>query len=253
MNETELEIDIQSLLEIIWNRKKTLIFLLILCIGLGIAFTLYVVKPMYRSSTTLILSKPITEDVNDTNDYITQNDILLNQKLVSTYAEIIRSYEIGSKIIQNLGLNITEADLSNRITVSSVKDTVIIQITVRDRDPQMATNIANEAAKVFSEEIERIYKIQNISIIDRAMVPSSAYNINHIRDIAVAIGIAIVLDVLIALVVMYSDTTIKSAEEIEKMFDVPVLGVIGKFTEDVSKVADKLTPVKVKKQRRKRA
>jgi len=249
MGESEIEIDIRTLLEIIWSRKKTLMFLLILCISLGMMFTLYVVKPMYKASTTLILSKPITEDINDTNDYITQNDILLNQRLVSTYAEIIKSHEISTRIISNLGLNMTPEELSDRISVSSVKDTVIIQIAVKDRDSQMAARIANEAAKVFSEEIERIYKIQNISIIDKAMAADIPYNINHLRDIAVAIGVAIMLDILIAFIILFSDTTIKSAEEIEEIIGLPVLGVVAKLTEDVNKIADKLTPVK--KQRRK--
>ena len=254
MDETgELEIDIKTLLEIIWNRKITLIILLIMSIVLGTVYTLYVVKPIYRSSTTLILSKPITEDANDTNEYITQSDILLNRQLVSTYAEIMKSNEIATKIIQNLNLDLSAPELSKRITVSSVKDTVIIQIAVKDRDAQMAVNIANEAAKVFGEEIEKIYKIQNISIIDKALKPSSPYNINHARDIAIAVGIGIMINILIALIIMFLDTSIKSAEEIETKFGLPVLGVIGKFTEDVNKVADKLTPVKKPKKGRKKS
>ena len=64
------------------------------------------------------------------------------------------------------------------ITVSSVKDTEIINVEVSNEDPKEAKKIVNEIANVFSSEIITIYNLKNIKVIDSGMVSENPYNVN---------------------------------------------------------------------------
>ena len=46
--------------------------------------------------------------------------------------------------------------VKNKITVKAVQDTEIIEITVKDKDPNFAAKVANEIATVFSEKVVEI-------------------------------------------------------------------------------------------------
>ena len=112
------------------------------------------------------------------------------------------------------------------ISVTSVKDTEVIKITVSHENALYAAKIANEIAKVFSEKINEIYKINNIYIVDEAEVAEAPSNINHAKDILLFAFIGLVLSLSYTFVLNMLDTTVKTQEEIEKNYDIPVLATI---------------------------
>ena len=90
------------------------------------------------------------------------------------------------QVSSNLNLSEEEINkLKDEITVQSVQDTEIIEITVKDVDPNFAAKVANEIAKVFSKKIVEIYNISNVYILDKAEPESEPCNINHIKDVFV--------------------------------------------------------------------
>ena len=58
--------------------------------------------PMYQSSTTIVL----TRESDDSQKY-TQSDVLLNQNLVPTYSNIIKSRSVLKQVINNKNLDYT--------------------------------------------------------------------------------------------------------------------------------------------------
>ena len=153
---------------------------------------------------------------------------LLNQKLVSTYREIIKSRRILERVINDLELDIEVSELSKRISVVNEQDTEIIKISVADEDSEDAKNIADSIARVFSNEITKIYSIKNISVIDYAREATAPYNISPVKETAIALILGAVLGCGIVFVMYYFDTTVKSAEEIEEKLKLPVLGTVPK-------------------------
>lgn len=219
------ELDLKELFQIFWNKKVQIILIVAIFMVIGVIYTIGFVTPMYKSSTTLVLAKG--EDSGNsqtvTTDSITTTDLTLNSKLVSTYSELIKSKKIVRKVISNLKIDTNEDAIRNNISVESVKDTEIIKIIVSNEDPTYAAKIANEMAKVFTEEIVKIFKINNVSIIDEAEIEDVPANINHAKDIIIFAAIGLVIAVMYVLIANMLDTTIKTAEEVEKLFKVPVL------------------------------
>lgn len=232
------ELDLKELFNLFWSKKAAIILIILIFIVIGVIYTMGFTTPMYSSSTTLVLATSGNNDTN-TNTTITATEITVNSKLVSTYSELVKSKNILRQVISNLGIKVDEDNLRKNITVSSVKDTELIEITVKNENPAYSAQIANEIAKVFTEKVKEIYNIDNVQIVDEAEVSDAPSNINHKKDVVIFAFIGIVVAVCYVLVANMLDTTVKTAEDIEKGFKVPVLASIPIYETDIQKVKGK--------------
>ena len=220
----EEELDLKEMITLFWNKKVKIFLIVAIFIAIGVIYTVGFVTPVYTSSTTLLLAK--SESSADKTDTITATDITLNSKLVSTYSTLVQSKSVLRQVISNLEMNLDEEVLKKNVTVTQEKDTEIIRISVTNEDATTAEKLANETAKVFMQKVSEIYKINNVQIVDQAEVSTSPSNVNHVKDVFVFACIGIVLSVIYVIIANMLDTTIKSAEEVEKNFKVPVLASI---------------------------
>jgi len=72
-------------------------------------------------------------------------------------------------------------------------------------------------------------RANNISIIDRAEVPTGRFKPNLTLNLAIGCLLGIVLGVLLAFLLEFLDDTLKTPEDIEQRLKVPVLGIIPKL------------------------
>ena len=231
------ELDLKQLVNIFWNKRLHVISIVLIFLIIGKVYTFLFVTPKYKSYTSLVLARSESTKENETDtSTITQTDITLNQKLVSTYSELVKSKNVLREVIKNLNINESEENLKDNITVSAVKDTELIQITVTNYYPDRASDIANEIAKVFTKKVGEIYNINNVYIVDEAERANTPYNINHIKDIAIFIAIGLIVSVGYVLISNLLDTTVKSAEDIEKELGVVALASIPLLKDDTKKM-----------------
>ena len=221
------ELDLKELFNLFWNKKLQIILIVLIFIVLGVIYTVGFTTPMYTSSTTLLLAGTEKQEgqAQATNS-ITATDITINSNLVSTYSELVKSKNVLSQVISNLEIDINEDELRKNISVTAVKDTELIEIAVTTQNPEYAPKIANETAKVFIQKVAEFYNINNVHIVDEAEISQEPSNINHQKDIIIFAFIGLVVAVVYVLVANMLDTTIKTAEEIEKYFKVPVLASV---------------------------
>lgn len=225
------ELDLKELFNIFWNKKTEIILITLIFAVVGVIYSFCFVKPEYKSKTTLVLATSNDSKKTSTNgEAITQTELTLNSKLVSTYSEIIKRKTVLNQVMNNLNIkDLTEEQLKNSIKVSAVSDTELIEITVVNENASYACRIANEIAKVFSEKVTQIYNINNIYILDEAEVEQNPYNINHAKDILIFIFIGLVVAVVKVLISNMLDNTIKTEQDIEKNTGLLVLAQIPEF------------------------
>lgn len=217
-------IDLKELFEY-YKSKFGIVILFVALVGiLGCLYGLFIQKPMYKSSTSIVLISEAKD-----NSQLTYNDVSVNQNLVSTYSEIVKSKRVLSQVINNLNLNYTYGALSNNIEVSSVTGTQIIKITVTDENSKTAMKVANEIGKVFAKEIPELYNISNVNILDTAEQPSSAYNVNITKQSAISLLAGLVLGLGIVFVMYYFDRSVKNASQIEDKLKLPVLATVREY------------------------
>ena len=88
------ELDLKEIFNLFWNKKIQIILIVAAFTIAGIVYTLGFVKPLYTSSTTLVLAKIENQKNQTGDDTITTSDITLNSKLVSTYSELVKSKKV---------------------------------------------------------------------------------------------------------------------------------------------------------------
>lgn len=223
------ELDLKELFMIFWNRKLEIILITLIMIAIGVIYSYFFIVPQYSATTTLVLVQQSSVDQNGEGS-ITQADLTINSKLVSTYSELVKSKAVLSEVVESLGVDgLKEDDIRNNITVQSRKDTEIIEITVKNLDPNLAAQISNKIAEIFSEKVVEIYSISNIYILDRAEPNENPCNINHVKDIVIFAFIGIVISAVFVLVANMLDTTIKTEQDIENATGLLVLSSIPNY------------------------
>lgn len=219
------EINLKEVYSYFKSRLLWMILAIVVIVIIGNVYTILTRIPMYQSNTTIVL-------VGESKKEYSQTDSQLNQNLIGTYSEIITSRKVLQQVIDNLKLKMTVDELSQNITTSSVEDTEIIRITVNNEKKKMAVKIADEVASVFSEEIQDIYNLENVAIIDKAEVAKEPYNINYVKDNVIYLMIGVVLSFGVVFVMYYFDTTIKSSEIVEEKLGLTVIGIVPKESKE---------------------
>ena len=212
------EIDISQLLDYFKSKIVYIIFAMALAFAASAIYVYNFRVPEYTSYTTVLLTQ--------SGESINANDLNMNNSLVSNYSEIIKSKRVLKQVISNLNLDYEFGQLQGKIVVGEVNDTDLIKISVTDADAELAADIANEIADVFSKEIPIIYGTQNTSIIDVAEVSKVASSASALKIILIVTLAGAFVAVGVVFVIFYFDTTIKNEEEIEKLTGLPVIGII---------------------------
>ena len=214
------EINLKELFDYFIDKIKYIIIATLVCCLIGGIYTKFLTVPMYKSSTTVILGS------NQEGTGITQSDISINNNLVSTYAEIIKSRRVLEQVQKELNESYTYKELASEISVSSINNTQIIKITVEDNNALNAKIIANLVAKVFTIEVPELYNLDNVHILDVAIEEDEPYNINVAKSSIIGGLLGLVLSSGIFFVIYYFDRTAKSVEQVEEVLQMPILGSV---------------------------
>ena len=239
------EINLRDLL--IYFRKHLLLFfaMVILCVSAGTAYTILVQKPEYKSRATIILS-------SDKSKTTVQSEITANKNLIETYTEVVKSHRVLDRVIEENNLKESYEALSAKINVSSLKNTEIISISVVDANVYRSYEIANWVADIFKEEISQIYNDTSVNILDHAVEPRSPYNVDVVKQEIIYTAAGMVLGGGIILVLFYFDRTIKTTEQIEEIFKLPIFGKVHKLETEKQKKKRKKLEAKLAKLEAKR-
>jgi len=220
------EINLKDLFNYYMEKLFHIIIITSVVVMIGFIYGVFIQKPKYESSTSLIL----TGFSNSSEDgSINTNDLSINQKLLATYQQITTSRKVLNQVIEELDLDYNVTDLASKINVTSIADTEIIKITVADKKPNLAYKITSKIAKVFSNEVKEIYNVSNVSILDEAEIPEQSSNIGIFKILIISIILGLFISCVYVFILFYFDTTIKNVEQIEERFDIPILGTVPDF------------------------
>jgi succinoglycan biosynthesis transport protein ExoP len=99
--------------------------------------------PIYRSTLRLLIDEP---PGSSGTDYA---QLLLEQRLALTYAEIIETRSVLEETISQLGLSYSTSQLQSMVSTAVLRDTKVIDVSVEDADPVRVAAIANTIGEVF--------------------------------------------------------------------------------------------------------
>jgi capsular polysaccharide biosynthesis protein len=100
-------------------------------------------------------------------------------------------------VIEELNLSTTSTLLNGQITVNSEENSQVVNITVQDKTPKQAVEIANTIASVFQEEVKTLMDVNNVNILAAAQLPDNPSPIkpNPMLNMAIAAVVGLMLGV----------------------------------------------------------
>lgn len=224
--EQEMTLDIMEIAGIIKKRFWIITSITIAAALISGIISFCFIKPMYESKISVVINKtPTTQQSTLNND-----DIMMFQNLVKTYAAIAESRTVAQNTINSLGLGkvLTLDALQKQITVTPETNTQIMDITVKDSNAVMARNKVDALSKAFINESKRIFPDGNVQTIDAATVPKKPVSPNKKLNVAIAFFLGLMLSVGLSFLMEYMDNTFKNESAVEKYVGLPVIGVIPK-------------------------
>lgn len=225
----EENINISEIFEALKKRYK-------LIIGITLAFTIiaavlsfFVIKPKYEITTKLFIGKEINQSQKQQYD---SNDVMMYQKLLTTYAEVIQTDDLIQKGLNKGHINLEVKDIKSGLKVTPRADTQILEISYTGTDKLQGVNIVKDITDEFVKESKKLIPNGNIQVIEQAKMPENPVSPNKKLNILIAFVLGIMVSVGLSLLLEFMDNTYKSKEDVENYLDIPVIGVIPEFDEE---------------------
>lgn len=215
---TEVEINIFNLLKKLWKKKFLITFVAIAFATAGLFYSLFIVTPQYISSTRIYVITP--------NNSITAQDLQAGSFLANDYKEIITSTDVLEKVISSEKLNYPSSQLLQKITVSILKDTRVISISVEDANPKMSQKLANSVREAAVSKIKAVTQVEDITTLEKGNLPKAPSSPNIKKNVLIGFIVGAGLSTIVLVIMGILDDRVNTEEDIEKALGLTSLGIV---------------------------
>lgn len=164
MEDQEYTIDLMEVAEIISENRKPIAKITCLCIALAILYLL-VASPVYESEALLRIKQQ--QGIGSSLlDAATGGNAAMNQRQMSTYAEILKSRSVVVPVIEateqekNGKYPAYEGYVQGRITTSPFKDTDILSVKTRANEPGKAQKANQALLAAFLQRMTELTRVE---------------------------------------------------------------------------------------------
>ena len=233
--EEKMEIDLKGLAKDVFKR----VWIIVLCAAvLGAATLIYTynfVTPTYKATVTFY----VNNNSEATSNSVSSSNLAVALQLTKSYVNIIQSDRVLGKVVQNAEFtSLTAADIRKMMTAEVMDETEMFSVSIISPNPKMSADIANAIAEHAPSEIRNVIEGSNAKVVDKATVPTEQYAPNYLISGILGTLIGAVLATVVIAIYLLSDNRVKSAEDLTRVCQLPVLGTIPDFME-AAKYAEK--------------
>ncbi|WP_375089638.1 YveK family protein [Peribacillus sp. RS7] len=223
----EETISIKDIYKTLKKRWKLIMLLTLIAALISGTISYFLLTPVYQSSTQILVNQKQSENQLDSIQ------IKSNIDMINTYSVIIKSPAILGKVIDELDLDQSVDQLSEKITINSQENSQVFSLTVQDSNPSQAVEIANTVSSTFQKEIKDIMKVDNVSILAKAEVKENPTPVkpSPLLNIAIAVVVGLMAGIGLAFLLECMDNTIRDEKDIETILELPLLGSIQKISQ----------------------
>lgn len=209
-----------ELLTLLRKHLKLVIMLPIVCmVAMGLASVL-MMSDTYTATTDMYV---LASSEGSNSSSALSSDLSASQMLTNDVATLLQSDRVMSDAADQLGLpNLRGYD----ITVTSESTTRVITLQVTSSDAQGSANVANALADCVSNVAQEVMNVESVNVIDEAPTPEAPSGPNRMLYVAVAGMAGLFAAVAIVVLMDVIDTRVRSAEDVEELLELPVIGRI---------------------------
>jgi len=217
----ERELGLDELFEALKKRWLMIVTITLIVTIASAALSFFIIKPKYEASTKFFIGK----DESEKESY-SQDEVMMYQKLMKTYSEAIKTKDLLSRGLKGISLKLEPSEILKNLTVVTVEDTQILQIKYKSKNPQEAKVVIEGVSDEFIKTAKELVPNGNIKVIEAVELPKKPVSPNIIMNIAIAFALGMIVAVGLAFLLEFLGNTFKNKEQLEREFEIPVIGII---------------------------
>ena len=218
---TEEVISISEIIDAVKKRWKMIAATTLATTIIAIIVCFFIITPTYEANTKVFIGK----EASSTEGY-NSSDVAMYQNLLQTYSELIKTKDLISNAIEKSEYELDANEVLNNLSVTTVTNTQIIQISYKSISPKIAKNILESVTEEFIVTAQELVPNGNVRMIESVQLPEQPVAPNKKINIAIGFILGIIVGFALVLLIEYLDNTYKNKEKLENDLDIPVLGVI---------------------------
>lgn len=213
-------VTIQKIIGILLGRIKFIILATIVATLIFFMYSKLFVVPQYSTSAMIYVQNYDSgaSGSNKDNAKIYSSDISGSSTLAGICVTLFQNSD-----------DITTLYNGCYVSMSVNEGTFFITISVSGDDPQKCANVANQIADQAEVVFKDSFKYGQIGTIRDAKVPGAPYSPNNVKTALIGFVVGLVFSCLISILLELIDATIKSDDDIQKLYGLPVFAEIPDF------------------------
>lgn len=218
----ENSLDLSKFMKSIKKNWKLLLILPIIFMLIALLMTMFLMKPKYESNTQVLVNQ------KEKKSELMAQEVQSNIQLVNTYSEIVKSPRILDEVAKK-NKKYSASEIKSMLTATTQAESQILNVNVESGSKKDAEKVANDIAKVFSDEMPEIMNVDNVTILSKANGTASKVSPSLIINLAIGLILGLILALIIIILKEIFDKRIRTEEDIERELNIPVLGSIQKL------------------------
>ncbi|MDY2630712.1 MAG: Wzz/FepE/Etk N-terminal domain-containing protein [Clostridium sp.] len=214
-------ISLEELFEALKKRWLMIVCITLIATMVSATLSFFVIKPKYEANTKVFIGKEEGE-----NKAYNQGDVIMYQQLMKTYSETIKTKDLISKALKEVGLKLKVEDVLRNLTVVTVADTQILEVKYKCNSPQEAKVVIEGISDEFIKTSKELVPNGNIQVIESVELPEKPVSPNKKMNIALAFLLGLMVGAGLVFLLEFLDNTFKNKEQLERAFEIPVIGSI---------------------------
>lgn len=212
-------ITIQRIIGVLLHRMKFIILATLLTGCLFLCYSKFIITPMYSTSSMIYVQNfSKTGGSNDQYKKIYSGDISGSSSLAGICVTLFKNLDEMTSLYN--GCN---------VDMSLNQNTYFITIRVSGSDPQKCANVANQLSDKAQEVFGKYFPYGQLGEIRKAKVPAAPNSPNNLKNTLLGLVVGLVASCILAILLELIDTTIKSEDDIQEIYGIPVFAEIPDF------------------------
>lgn len=232
----ERHLELRDYFRIARRRRWLIALVFAACAGLALLYSS--TRPPVYEATAKVFIGPRTVDKSNVADAL--QELTFSRDFLASYAELLRGRALAERVVEQLQLKTSPANLVKRISANVVQDTRIIQVRVSDESRDGAALIANTAVQTFVSDIQQDFGggatgVQ-ATIVEPAIPPASRSAPAPMRDGILGGFLGLMIGIGGAVLLEQMDTRLRTREDVERALDpIPVLVTVPELPAELSR------------------
>ncbi len=211
--------------DILWTLKKYIIWVVaVSLVSMVVAwvYSTYYVTPIYSTS----ISVGVFANERSTASSVTTGELTADASIANTYQVLITSQPVMNAVSESLGGKVSPDIIRGMITASVQKNTQIINVVIRGANPQLIAEIGNALSDAAPTVLNALARGGEMVAVDRAKVPTKPSYPDVVSNTTVGFVLGLLLSCSVVILIALLDTTVWREEDLERTFNIPILGSI---------------------------